>query len=284
MEAKFAMLPSIIFDTSAINALEDAGADSAPLMRMLAWEFEVILSFTNAEELISTASPQRRESLICRFERLLRPGRCIFPPAEIIRRMISTHLSAPAQFDWTKVEVKTPPGVFEGLIARREGLDDAFCLEQRVEQLTIEKKFKELLKSIRPTGDAIPPEARPTFQEVVMISEADGQSVWNLWREIYRVVSGRELTEVEIKAFIKGCPPVNAASLGEVMGVYGWSLRGQARAPGRNDLMMAAYLPYCDRFVTNDYSQREALRKVADEAELACEILSFEEFKQAIKK
>ena len=55
------MLTKIIFDTSGINALEDGGAESSPLMRKLAWDYDVILTFTNAEELISTPSPERRE-------------------------------------------------------------------------------------------------------------------------------------------------------------------------------------------------------------------------------
>jgi hypothetical protein len=253
-------------------------------MRKLAWDYDVILTFTNAEELISTPSPERRESLICRFERLLRPGKCIVPPARIIKRMISAHVGGPAQFDWTKVDVMTPIGIFEELIARRNGLDDAFCTEQRTEQKRGEKEFKRLLKSIRPAPDEIPPKDRPNYQEVVAISEADGQFVWNLWRGIYKTISGRQLNEAEIKEFIKACPPVNAISLGQVMGFYGWSLRGQPKAPGRNDLMMAGYLPYCDQFITNDGPQKEALGEIASTADIACEILSFDEFKQAFSK
>jgi len=67
------------------------------------------------------------------------------------------------------------------------------------------------------------------------------------------------------------------------MAWYNWSLGAQdgKRQPdkaGRNDLMMATYLPYCDRFISNDWPQRKNLCQVAREAKVECEILSFDEF------
>jgi len=77
------------------------------------------------------------------------------------------------------------------------------------------------------------------------------------------------------------CPPFRAACYGLVMAWYNWSLRVQhdeTPAAGRNDLMTAAYLPYCGRFISDDWAQRKDLREIAAEAGLDCEILSFEEF------
>ena len=50
--------------------------------------------------------------------------------------------------------------------------------------------------------------------------------------------------------------------------------------PGRNDLMMAVYIPYCDQFITNDGPQEEALREVANKAEMPCKVRSFDDFEQ----
>jgi hypothetical protein len=47
---------------------------------------------------------------------------------------------------------------------------------------------------------------------------------------------------------------------------------------GRNDLMAAAYLPYCERFISSDWAQRKDLSEIATEAKLDCTILSFDEF------
>lgn len=249
-------------------------------MRRLAWEFEVILSFTSLEELISTPSARERDALVRRFERLRRPGKCIAPPHEIIRLMVSSHVEGPAGFDWTKVDVRMSPAA-ESLIGQRDYLDDAFCAEQKREQREFEGKFKGALKSVRPPLDDIPTDERPgSFKDLVAIHQANGR--WNLVRGLYQTVSGKELTEPETDEFLKACPPLRALSFGQLMGFYRWSLRGQRgrrTAAGRNDLLMAAYLPYCDWFITNDRSQRQDLSEVAGGAEIACQVRSFEEFR-----
>ena len=52
----------------------------------------------------------------------------------------------------------------------------------------------------------------------------------------------------------------------------------------RNDLMMTAYLPYCEKFITADWVQRKELSEIALEAKIGCEILSFEEFDQSFRQ
>jgi hypothetical protein len=47
---------------------------------------------------------------------------------------------------------------------------------------------------------------------------------------------------------------------------------------GRSDLLMATYLPYCDRFISADDPQANNLNDIAKEASLACEVLSFAAF------
>jgi hypothetical protein len=53
---------------------------------------------------------------------------------------------------------------------------------------------------------------------------------------------------------------------------------GRAPTAKRNDLMMAAYLPYCSRFVTGDRAQKKELHEIVTEAKIDCEILSFRDF------
>jgi hypothetical protein len=50
------------------------------------------------------------------------------------------------------------------------------------------------------------------------------------------------------------------------------------RLAGRNDQMMAVYLPYCTRFVTADRKQETRLREIVGEAKLNCEVLSYRDF------
>jgi hypothetical protein len=42
--------------------------------------------------------------------------------------------------------------------------------------------------------------------------------------------------------------------------------------------MMATFLPYCTKFVTDDYPQEICLREIAGEASIDCDVLSFEKF------
>ena len=42
--------------------------------------------------------------------------------------------------------------------------------------------------------------------------------------------------------------------------------------------LMAAYLPYCSRFVTADRKQETRLREIAVEAKVDCEVVSYTEF------
>ncbi len=97
---------------------------------------------------------------------------------------------------------------------------------------------------------------------------------------LYKYVAGNEPSESEVKVFMDVCPPFRATCYGLVMAWYDGSLRVQdeTRTAGRNDLMMATYLPYCGRFVTDDWPQRNELHEIAAEAKVDCEILSFEKF------
>jgi hypothetical protein len=47
---------------------------------------------------------------------------------------------------------------------------------------------------------------------------------------------------------------------------------------GRDDQMMATYLPYCDQFVTEDKKQLERLREISGEAKLGCVVSSYSAF------
>jgi hypothetical protein len=280
------MLPKIIFDISGINALEDGGAESAPLMRRLAWDFEVILTCLNLEEIISTQCAQKRAALVCRFNRMLRPGKCLLPPSKILRLMVSAHVSASSELDWKTVDVSMPPEV-ECLIGEPGFPDNELCSDQRIEQRERIKEFEQILKSVRPALHAITPSERPgTFEQYLAIEDAGGPPKLAFGHGVYVELSGNQPTDLEYQHFIQRCPPWRALFLGQDVGFYYWSLQGKlggkGKPPGRNDLLMAAYLPYCDQFITNDPGQRFALCEVARTAEIPCQVLAFDEFAQAV--
>jgi hypothetical protein len=59
--------------------------------------------------------------------------------------------------------------------------------------------------------------------------------------------------------------------------------KGGAMKAGRSDLLMATYLPYCDRFVSDDKRQTSNLHEIAREAQINCEVTAFSEFLRAIE-
>lgn len=280
------MSPKIIFDTSAINALRNAGAAAEPLLRGLTCGFEVIVTGMCVEELIATPTATDREELLRRLDWLLRSAQCIWPPHEIIRRLISSHCSNSSEFDWKKVGVRAR--AYENAILRRD-LDDTLCANQRNHHFDAEKDFEKLWRPLRPKLDMIlakEPSKRPkNYRKAVAIVEIEGGFLWGLGQRLYKYISKKEPTESDIKSFMDVCPPFRAACYGLIMAWYNWSLRdlrAQKSTAGRNDLMMAAYLPYCDLFISNDRSQRENLREIASEAKVECAILSFDEFHQGL--
>jgi hypothetical protein len=276
-----AVRPRIIFDTTGINKLEDGGSASEPVMRALECGYKVILTAMTADEIISTKSPERRDALLSRFGRLLYTAQCLWPPHEIIRLLVSAHTANPGGFDWTTVDVRER--AYEDAIPRRD-FDDPLCVLQRKEQFRVQEQFEKIWKGLRPKLDEIlkkDPAKRPTtYRQAVEIASVHGRILLGFGAGLYERVAGKEPTDAEIKAFMDVCPPFRATCYGLVMAWYNGSLRtpdGTATA-NRNDLMMAAYLPYCDKFVTADWAQKKELIQIAAEAKIDCEVLSFEGF------
>jgi hypothetical protein len=279
------LFTSIMFDTSGINALEDAGAGSDSIMGGLtSGGFEVILPAMVAEEVVATREQGRREALLRRLARLLNSAKCMWPAHEVLRLLISSHVNQPASFDWMKVNVRAQ--VYEDAISRRD-FDDTLCAEQRHHHFILQKKFKKLWTGMRSGLDAIlakDPSKRPgCYQDAVAIAERDGGVLWGLGQEVYSV-SKKRPTDAEIKSFIDICPPFRAVCYALVMAWYNGSLRrqGGTATAGRNDLMMAAYLPYCCRFITRDWPQKKELREIAKAARIECDVLSVSEFERGL--
>ena len=44
--------------------------------------------------------------------------------------------------------------------------------------------------------------------------------------------------------------------------------------------MMARYLPYCDKFIARDWPQVNRFREIAALADIKCEVLSYQQFRE----
>lgn len=142
-------------------------------------------------------------------------------------------------------------------------------------------------KGLRPKLDAIlaeNPSKRPAnYRDAVSIAKLDGGVLCGMGRELYRYVAGSEPAEAEMRTFMEVRPPFRVACYGLIAGWSHGALRVQDGKPmaGRNDLFMAVYLPYCDRFVTGDWPQEKSLREIAAEACVPCDVDSYESFSRS---
>ena len=280
--------PKIIFDTSAINCLENSGTDSEPLMRGLESGYQICLTAMSADEIISiTKNSQRREALLNRFGWLLSNARCIWPPNEVARLHIIAYQNDPVRYDWRRVDVRAR--AYEDAIPRRTYLNDVSSAQRKV-QFELEGQWTKSWNSLRPKLAEIitrdPSQRLSNFGEAAEASTKPGGVLWGFGIGLYKhALEGRapELSDAEIKAFIDVCPPFRAACFALVKAWFNHSLcpthDGTPKA-GRNDLMMAAYLPYCDKFLTQDYAQRRDLSDICSVADIPSEVIFFQEFSE----
>ncbi len=280
------MKKKIMFDTSAINKLEDCGPTSEPLMRGLQCGYEILLAGTNADEAVATPDPRRRGALLSRLMRLMSSGTWVWPPHEVIRLLAADHWKDPLRFEWTRVDIRARD--YEAGVPRHQ-FDDVLSFEQKKHQYRLEKDFQRMWKQLRPKLDEIlskEPSRRPqSYQEAVAIATMQGGVLWGLGQRLYEFVSRQTPSEAEINSFMSACPPFRSVCYALVMAWHNGALRpndGQKDRAGRIDLMMAACLPYCDLFLTSDWPQRQNLREVAAAAELNCEILLLSEFESRL--
>jgi hypothetical protein len=174
------LLPTIGFDTRAVNQLEDNGALSEPLMKALHCGFEALLPAMSVDEILSTPAKKnpRREALLARCQRLLASGQCLWPPHWILQLLISEHFRNPLLFNWTKIGMRAR--VYERAIVERDFTDE-LCVQQRKEQFELEERFEKMWNELRPKLDEVlaqDPSKRPTsYREAVAIATREGRAL-----------------------------------------------------------------------------------------------------------
>lgn len=276
----------VILDTSAINALEDFGPRSDALMGALAVGYDLRLTAMSADEIIALANnPERRDALLRRFSWLLNSAECIWPPNEIVRLHVKAYHNSPNHYDWHQVDVRARE--YEQAISRRI-LPLDISAEQRRVHLELEVQFRRAWNSLRPKLDEVikrtPSQRLRTFNEAADACVKDGGVLWGFGAGLYAhalKINGPELTDEQVRPFIEQSPPFRAACYCLVKAWFNFSLRPtHERIPkaGRNDLMMAVYLPYGDMFLTSDYAQKCDLTDIATVAGIPCEVTAFHDF------
>lgn len=283
--------PRVVLDTTIINHLEDGGEDSEPLMRGLELGYDVRLPAMVVDEIFATKAQERRDALLCRFARILSHAKCIWPPNEVLRLHVRAYHENPKAYDWNRVPVRAKE--YEQAVSSRSLPEDLFA-ETRQLQFELHKQFEQGWTSLRPKLDEIikrdPKQGLNSFEAASQASTKPGGVLWGfgigLFKKALEGLVVPEMTDEEIKPFIDMCPPFRAVCYSFVKAWYNFSLsptHDSSPKAGRNDLMMSAYLPYCDKFLTADYAQCKDLQDIARAAELPCEVLSLSDFNDGFK-
>jgi len=272
--------PVIVFDTSALSKLIKGGFRLQPYLSALTCGFDVWLTAMSVDELIATPVPETRETLIAGLQCLLASGRCVWPPHEVLTLLCTKHADDPSGFDWRKVDIRAVR--YERAIVDREFTDD-LCDTQLLEQRSVEKQYMDFWLDLRSRLQPLlgsEREGRPrSYGQAAEIART-GKVLIGLAKPLYERGSKIGINHDDVKAFLDACPPFRAVCYGLVGSWFDVSVASQVfkKLAGRNDQMMAAYLPYCSRFATDDAKQGKRLREIAFEAQLNCDVLSYKQF------
>jgi hypothetical protein len=280
-------VPIISFDTSAINRLATDGPLSEPILAGLKSGLSYRFVGLSIEEIVATSNPSKRASLFTYCSRLDEgTAECIHAHNQLLKPMIEEHFKNPSTFNWKVVDVKARE--YERAIRTRELVDDEETSSlQKVELKRQQREYEMMWANIRPdleealkrNGETPP----ATFREAVARLRTEGSLIWKLGKMLYDPGVNTDASEATITGFMEACAPFRAVIYAMLMSWYNLAFRdeaGEKFEAGRNDLLMAVHLPYCDKFVTAEIyrEQEKCLREIVIVAGLETTILSYDDF------
>jgi hypothetical protein len=269
------------FDTSGINRLAD-DPDSDALIAGLASGYFVRLPFTTASEIIATSSGARRMKLLEVCHKLIREGDCIEPHHEIIRIMVA-RFEQGLPLDLRSVNLRMAEA--EDEIRRAEVFDDTLATQERTENRINDKEFVSVYTNAKSAFDRLADAGIAMPQSVgELVSQLQqGGAFWTLVRNLYERVASKPADDATIKRFYAECEPFRVAMIAIITAQYDRCIRqpsdGRSLKAGRNDTFMAACLPYCDEFVSDDAGQLASYQEVVALTGIPVRILSYHEFR-----
>jgi hypothetical protein len=282
--------PIVIFDTSAHNRFERGGEDADRVIARVRSARFVRIGGMSVEELFGTSDTHRRGSLFTCSEKLIAGTETdtLLPPNELLRRLVLEHQKCPWIFNWMLVNVQN--GDYHHEIAARTLLnDEALSLEQRNQMKELDRQHRKMFSSLRSKVEALfaaRGDQQPlTFEDALVHIENEPQSVRLGYAQMfYEKITGWKISRFGVSEFMEICPPFKALVYATLLPMYDLAIRDKHRGErfqaGRADLMMAVYLPYCDEFVTDEChgEQARCLKKIAQVAGFATEVLSYDDF------
>jgi hypothetical protein len=127
-------------------------------------------------------------------------------------------------------------------------------------------------------------EQRPVdFDSYVHGMQGNGGQFWQFAEMLYESAVNLTPDESTVLNFVDVCPPFRAFLYALALTWYDRCIRPSSEEEfnaGRNDQMMAVYLPYCDQFITAEKKgmQERCLRESARAADIPVSIRSYDDF------
>jgi hypothetical protein len=272
----------LMLDTSAVNALAD-DRDTEAMLAGLQVGYFVRFPFTTVSEVIATTSGVRRAALLRVCRKLLRSaGDCIEPHHEIIKIMVS-RFEAGLPLGLPHVYIRMSEA--ENEILSAINFDDDLSAQEREECRTNDKTFGDVFAEAKPAFDSIASTGTllPTSVADLVSQLQEGGAFWTFARNLYLRVAVRPIDLSTIQKFYAECEPFRSLMISIFAAQFDRCIRPVAVGPslkaGRNDTFMAASLPYCNVFITNDTRQLACYKEVASLARLEVDIRSYHEFR-----
>jgi hypothetical protein len=281
--------PIVAFDTSAINQLSD-DPDCAALLPRIRAGFHVRLSATGVGELIATPDAPRRSKLVALCKQLLHSADCIHNAYHLLQMLIR-EFEGSEDFDWQLVDVRFQQA--EDDLRSGGTFNDSESQSVREENREAKRKFEEFYKRFNPLyrqAFAQRGATRPAnLSESVDRLRKTG-SFAKMASVLYAYISDRDPRRdpppaLAVERFLRSCPPFHAYLLGLCAARYARNLKpsqGRSMKAGALDTSMAACLPYCHVFVTNDRGMENCFKEIGVTARLPAEVVPYDCFRQRL--
>lgn len=288
------MKPRIIFDTSAFNHIVNKDKYD-PLIKEIFSGFEVIITGTLFGEVMATPDERTRNEFILKLNEFLRYGYCIRPFDEIITLLIEEHQRNPNMFNSDKVDIKAE-NYRNSILHENLSSDNEISQNEREFQNKTNDDFEKVWKELKPELDDIF-ENEPSlkcpqdYHGIIEIDKSEKGYLYKIGQLFYnnfRAIKHTGATEDGVKIFLNKCAPFRALCYSISMARFNWSLApgrvfgDKLQRAGRNDLLSAVYMPYCDFFISDDIAQLDNLGKIAKEANIQCHVISLGKFYEKI--
>jgi hypothetical protein len=281
---------TIAMDNSVLNRLARENDPKSVIAAMLS-RYEVRLPCMAFEEAIATTKPEVRLKLMAVCRLLVASGSCITAAHWLMDRHIKRFHDYPRRYSWRNVQSRYFD-LEDAVLSGSYHADEDLVCEQATQMETIQAQFEQCFpKSQRTTP--LP----NSFADWIIESKVKNGSFWNTARLLYcaafrpqnGIMIGRPLSEPPddsaLQVFLDLCPPMRSIVYAFELTHYDRSLRKQnalSYSAGRNDQVMAVYLPYCDQFLTDDKQQHRCLTKVTSSARIPSQVRFYDDFRSSL--